>query len=222
MEALKRGIWPRLEVLRAQLESTGMPTQSDILIALAQSADLFHTPDGTAFADININGHRETWPIRSKAFRGWLMQSFLKTTRRAPSSEALATALNVIEAKAQFQAPARVVYTRVGELNGRLYLDLGDETWRAIEIDAAGWRAIDNPPVRFRRANGMQPLPTPVPGGSIDMLRPFLNVRTDGDFVLAVSWVIAGLRPRGPYPVLVVSGEQGAAKSTFSAIVRGL
>jgi len=23
-------------------------------------------PDGTAFADLDINGHRETWPIRRK------------------------------------------------------------------------------------------------------------------------------------------------------------
>jgi hypothetical protein len=42
------------------------PKQADILIGLAQSAELFHSPDGTGFADLDINGHRETWPIRSK------------------------------------------------------------------------------------------------------------------------------------------------------------
>jgi len=41
------------------------PTQADTLIELAQSAELFHTPDGTGFADLDINGHRETWPIRA-------------------------------------------------------------------------------------------------------------------------------------------------------------
>lgn len=46
--------------------------QADILIALAASADLFRSPDGTGFADLDINGHRETWPIRSKGFRRWL------------------------------------------------------------------------------------------------------------------------------------------------------
>jgi hypothetical protein len=60
----------------------------------------------------------------------------------------------VIEAKAHFDAPERVVHIRVGGLDGRLYLDLGDETWRAVEIDTTGWRVIDNPPVRFRRAAG--------------------------------------------------------------------
>lgn len=68
----------------------------------------------------------------------------------------------MIEAKAHFDAPERQVHIRVGRLDGRLYLDLGDETWRAVEIDAAGWRVIDNPPVRFRRASDIKPMPIPV------------------------------------------------------------
>jgi hypothetical protein len=38
-------------------------------VDLAQAAELFHAPDGTGFADLNINGHRETWAIRTKGFR---------------------------------------------------------------------------------------------------------------------------------------------------------
>ena len=37
-----------------------------------------------------------------------------------------------------------------------------------------------------------------------------------------VAWALACLRNRGPYPVIVLSGEQGSAKSTFSAILRAL
>ncbi len=68
----------------------------------------------------------------------------------------------------------------------------------------------------------MKPLPVPLSGGSIQMLRPFLNVQSDTYFVLSVAWMLAVLRPRGPYPVLVLSGEQGSAKSTFSAMMRAL
>jgi hypothetical protein len=59
-------------------------------------------------------------------------------------------------------------------------------------------------------------------GGSVEALRSFLNVRSDADFVLVVAWALACLRNRGPYPVIVLSGEQGSAKSTFSAILRAL
>ena len=95
-------------------------------------------------------------------------------------------------------------------------------TWRAVEIDATGWRVIDKPPLRFRRASGMKPLAMPVRGGSVETLRSFLNVRADTDFVLVVAWALACLRNRGPYPVLALSGEQGSAKSTFLAMMRSL
>ena len=242
LAALKTDDRAAFEALRAQLKSAGCrvtaldealaeengdrgrrgPTQADILIDLAQSAELFHAPDGTGFADLDINGHRETWPIRAKGFRRWLARCFFEATQGAPSSEALQSALNVIEAKAHFDAPERVVHIRVAGFDDRLYLDLGDATWRAVEIDATGWRVIDNPPVRFRRAAGMQPLPVPATGGSIEVLRSFLNMQSDNDFVLVVAWALACLRNRGPYPVIVLSGEQGSAKSTFSAILRAL
>lgn len=198
------------------------PTQADILIDLAGAAELFHSADGTALADILINEHRETWPVRTKGFRRWLARQFFEQTGGAPSSEALQSALNVIEAKAHFDGPEWPVFIRVGGLDGRLYLDLGDEAWRAVEIDATGWRIIDKPPVRFRRAAGMQPLAVPMPGGSVETLHAFLNVQSDQDFVLVVAWALAVLRNKGPYPALVLSGEQGSAKSTFSAILRAL
>ena len=196
--------------------------QADALIELAAAATLFHSPDGLGFADVEINGHRETWPIRSKGFRRWLTHRYFEARGGAPNSEALQSALNLVEARAQFDAPQREVHVRVGGLDGRLYLDLGDEVWRAVEIDTTGWRVIDKPPVRFRRAAGVQALPIPERGGSIKTLRSFLNVQRDEDFVLVVAWVLAALRPCGPYPVLGVSGEQGSAKSTFCTIVRAL
>ncbi len=85
-----------------------------------------------------------------------------------------------------------------------LYLDLCDETWRAVEFDAEGWRVLDNPPIRFRRAAGMQPLAMPVKGGSVKTLRSFLNVQSDADFVLVVAWALAVLRNRSPYQVIVL------------------
>jgi hypothetical protein len=198
------------------------PKQADILINLAHSAELFHDVDGCEFADLHINGHRETWSIRSKGFRLWLLRLYFEATGGAPNSEALQSALNTLEAKARFDAPQHDVFVRVGGLDGKLYLDLCDEKWRAVEMDCTEWRTIGNPPVRFRRPAGMRPLPQPVSGGSVEALRDFLNVRSDADFVLVVSWALACLRDRGPYPLIVVSGEQGSAKSTFSAILRSL
>ena len=134
----------------------------------------------------------------------------------------MAAALNVIEAKAHYDADERQVHTRVARLDGKLYLDLCDAGWRAVEIGAAGWRIVDTPPVRFRRASGALPLPVPVRGEKIDDLKPFLNVRSDRDFILIVSWALAAFLDHGPYPVLAFAGEQGTSKSTVSKILRAL
>ena len=239
--ALKAEDRAAFEALRAKLKKAGCrvtvldeaimeesgdggrgPTQADILIDLAGAAELFHAADGTAYADLDINGCRQTWPVRTKGFKRWLARQFFEATGGVPRSETLQSALNVVEAKAHFDAPELPVFIRVGGMDGKLYLDLGDEAWRAIEIAATGWRVIEKPPVRFRRAAGMQPLPVPMPGGSVESLRSFLNLQSDTDFVLVVAWALAVLRDRGPYPVIVLSGEQGSAKSTFSAILRAV
>ena len=175
--------------------------------------ELFHTPSGVAFADFITEGHRETWPIRSKRFRTWLRRCYYHASGSAPSAAAIRSALDLLEARAQFDGPERAVNTRVAEHAGRLYLDLADEHWRAVAIGPDGWRVLGCPPVRFRRAPGMLPLPVPERGGSIEALRSFLNLSNQNDFVLVVAWLLAALRSSGPYPLLAISGEQGSAKT---------
>jgi hypothetical protein len=127
-----------------------------------------------------------------------------------------------LEAKARFEGTEREVNLRVASLDGKIYLDFVDKEWRAVEIDANGWRVIDSPPVRFRRTAGMLRLPEPAHGGSINAIRRFLNVKSETDFILVIAWILAVLSPNGPYPVLALSGEQGSAKSTFSRILKSL
>ena len=159
------------------------------------------------FCRLIIDGHRETWPLRSKRFQAWLRQQYYERTWNDPA--ALNAALNVLEAQAQFDSPQHNVAVRLADHDGRIYLDLADEFWRCVEIGANGWRIAEDPPVRFRRSAGMQPLPLPVRGGSIESLAPFLNLTSENDFVLVVAWLLGALRAGGPYPVLAIAGEHG-------------
>jgi hypothetical protein len=198
------------------------PSQGEMLMEIAAEAEFFRTPGDDAYADIIIDGHRETWAVNSGGFRRWLLKSYFEQVGSAPSNEALQSAIATMGAKAQFGDIERTVHIRVASYEAKLYLDMADASWRAIEIDTAGWRMVTQPPVRFRRAKGMLPLPEPRPGGSIQDLRPFLNVASDADFLLTVSWLAAALRHGGPYPVMVLSGEQGSSKSTFASFLRAL
>ncbi len=214
------------EVTDARRKDTGggdgcRPAQADLLVEIAAEAEPFRSPDAVACTDIEVAGHRETWPVRSQGFRRWLCRRFYEETGKVPGTEALQAALGVIEARALFDAPERQLFVRVAEHEGRIFLDLADAAWRAVEITARGWRVVERPPVRFRRAAGMRPLPVPEPGGRVETLRRFLNVGDD-DFVLVVAWLLAALRGRGPYSVLALSGEQGSGKSTAAAMLRAL
>jgi hypothetical protein len=183
---------------------------------------LFHAPNSVGYSDIRIGNRRETWSIRSRGFRQWLVRAYYEVNGTAPNSEALQTAIGLAEARAVIDGPEREVFVRIGAHGGKLYLDLANENWEAVEIDAAGWRIVSSPPVRFRRSAGMRPLRRPVHGGALEALRSFLNVSSQEEFVLAICWTLAALRNTGPYPVLALSGEQGSAKSTFATLLRCL
>jgi hypothetical protein len=193
-----------------------------MLIDIARPEHLFHIAIGTAFADIMIDGHRETWSIRSKRFRAFLRRCHYQVTGEAASAAEIRSALDLLEARAQFDGPQRPIHIRIAEHAGHIYLDLADEHWRAVDIGADGWRVIASPPVRFRRPAGMLPLPVPERGGSIEALNSFLNLASGNDFVLVVAWLLAALRSRGPYPLLAISGEQGSAKTVLSKLLKAL
>lgn len=201
-----------------------VPSQAQVLSDLGSVAELWHTPAGDAYATVPVDGHHETWPVRAKGFRSWLTRRFFLDSGKPPGAQALQDAIGVLEARGVFEGPARPVYTRVGELNGVIYLDLCDEAWHAVEVGPTGWRVVARPPIYFRRSKGMLPLPGPVKGGSLAELRNFINVPAEDDeaWVLIQAWLIAALRNRGPYPVLNLQGEQGSAKSTAARILRTL
>jgi excisionase family DNA binding protein len=197
------------------------PRQADQLVELAADAQLWHDLDGTAWASVPIAGHREHHPIRTKGFKTWLRGRFYAKHAKAAGGQAVQDAIEVLDAKAVFDGPQHTVHVRVAEHEDAIYLDLADDSWRCVKITATGWTVTADPPVRFRRRNGMRPLPIPVRGGRLDELRAFVNV-TDDDWPLVAGFLVACLRPTGPYPVLGFLGEQGRAKSTNSAAVRRL
>jgi energy-coupling factor transporter ATP-binding protein EcfA2 len=199
------------------------PKQADVLIALANAAVLFHSPapDCDAFADITVHGHRETHRIRGRAFRQWLRHQYFKKTKNGANSDALQVATETIAARATFEGDEHEVHCRIAGHGGAIYIDIGDSDWKAIRVTNAGWDIIADFPVRFQRAPSMRPLPIPVRGGSIELLRSFCNVSESG-FTLFVAVLLAGLRPQSNYPVAVLTGEQGTGKSSLVRILARL
>ena len=130
--------------------------------------------------------------------------------------------MGVVGAQAEYDGPNREVFIQVATHDGRIYLDLADENWQVVEINANGWRVLADAPVRFIRRRGMQALPVPERGGDIRLLRKHINVKDGDDFILVVSCLLCALGGRGPFVVLDVTGEAGTAKSTLLKMLRDL
>jgi hypothetical protein len=194
----------------------------DLLLKIGQERASYFCNDAV-FADVVVRGHRNTYPIDSKAFAKWLLHQFFLEKKKAPAGSAIKTAIRTLAAIAEFgpETPRHRVQLRAAEVDGKIYIDLGDESWRCVEIGAEGWQIIEAPPqVRFRRTASMRPLPVPQHGGHIDLLKPFVNL-TAGDFVLFVAVLLDAFRS-GKHPILNLVGEFGTAKSTLAKIFKKL
>jgi len=197
--------------------------QAQRLVEFVPDEALFRSTDGeTAFATVSVGDHEETWPVRSKGMRRWLVAHFYLEDHKPPSAQALTDALGALEAKAQFGGRVHDVHVRLAGAADAIYLDLANAKWEVVEITAHGWDIISAAPVKFRRSKGMLPLPRPVASGTVADLRPFVNVRDDAQWALLVAWTLAALRPVGPYPVLNLSSEHGSGKTTTGEVLRRL
>jgi len=176
-------------------------SQSTFAAKMADDWDMWHTPAPDAYATVPANAHLESWPVRSTMFKRFVLKRFFEEEGKAMGSDALTAAINVMEANALFDGDEHDVHLRVAEHDGNIYVDLCNDEWQVVEITPTGWQVIDESPVRFRRSKGMLPLPIPERGGTVMQLRSFLNV-DDTSWKLIVGWLVAALRPRGPYPLL--------------------
>jgi hypothetical protein len=204
---------------RSSTKSPKASSAAELITAIGTGYELWHDTDDRAFASIG----RRSYPIRSKAFRTLLVTRFRNThVGKVPNSESLSAALLAIEGIAVHDRPECEANVRVAEHGGRIYFHLADSNDTVIEIGPDGWRECQNPPVRFVRVKGIRPLPLPQAGGRLEDLRRLINVPEESQFALIRAWIVQAFRKHGPFPLLVLLGEHGSAKTTTARVLKRL
>jgi hypothetical protein len=198
--------------------------QSKELVDLATEVaeELWHDEAGASWVTFPSRGHTEHRRVNSDPARLWLRGLYYQRTQNVPGSQALQDAIGVLEAIGYYEGPEHPVCLRVAEHDDRVYVDLSDRDWNAVEVRPGSWQVSNPCPVRFRRARGMAALPLPDPNGDLAELRRFVNVTSEADWRLLVAWLLFAWRADRPYPALVLRGEQGSAKSTTGRFLRAL
>ncbi len=191
------------------------------LVQLVEDKHLHHTPYGVPFAIVPCGDARRAIPIESEEFNQWLTRTVWNQTNEASKSAAVSEAQHILAAKARFDGTEQPLCVRVGSYGEAIYLDLMDDSGTVVKVTAERWSLITDSPVHFRKPQGQLALPVPEHNGDVEALRPFLNADSDDDFRLIVGWCLMALNAfGGPYPVLVLQGVQGSAKSTTARILR--
>ncbi len=203
----------------------GRPPQRDQLMGYVEAIELWHDDAGKAYATFPDGTHFENAPIRSSRFRDWLTLQYFDDHRAAPGKTAVDECLGTVEALAR-KRKRYTAFIRVAEKDGRVFLDLCNDDWQAVEVSRHEWTIVDRVPVKFVRRDGMLPLPIPEPAtdqqSGIEELRSFFGNLSQGHFALVVAWLMSSLRDTGVYPVLMVHGESGSGKTILTKLLMDL
>ena len=113
-----------------------------IALVLERGIEFFHDPNQHGWASMRVDGHWENHPVRSRPFQLFLLRTYYRETGKSPGAQAIRATLELFEAKALFDGPEAPVNLRVANHQGKFYLDLCDEAWRAVSkmsaVDQSG------------------------------------------------------------------------------------
>jgi hypothetical protein len=200
-------------------------TQREALLLISDEAEVWRTPDGELFATVPVADHVEHHPIASRAFKFWMLSRlatrFTMDGRPASANEnSFREAKTSVEARAATSGIVQRASLRVAEHDGALLIDQGTDDWSVIRIDGGGWQKLTRSPIPILRGRRAAAFPIPSERGEFGPIRQLLRHLDDETFVLLVAWSLGALMPQGPYPILVLGGEQGAGKSTLARLAQ--
>jgi hypothetical protein len=191
---------------------------ADTIVSDAQASDTFFHWEGVAYVEVTRRGRRETLLVASEMYSRLLRVRYRAAHGRVAKGEWIRNAVDQLIATAIEEGEEIQVFVRLAHVGGKLYIDLCDHERHIIEIDGDGWRAVDQAPVRFLRTEKMRPLPIPVAGGTLQDLRPFVNIVPE-DFPLLVGAILGAFLPDGTFPVVVIVGGDGRAKTCLALVL---
>lgn len=191
-------------------------TQTQILMEYGKTMEFFANYEKRAYVKIKKDDHSEIMEVKSPEFTHELCSRFKKERGSLPNSQAVHDVIEDYASEALRNT--RDVFLRVAGSEGHIYVDLANDQWEVLDITAGGWKITKDCPVMMERTGAMKSLPRPERGGSLERLREFVNV-DNNNWILLVSWLINCFNPKGPYPILLIQGVQGSAKTTTARIL---
>ena len=150
------------KAVEGSLRSLNDDTHARQLVAyVRENAELFHDQDKVGYATFQQRDHRETWSLNSKGFSEWMGGRAFGDLEMTPGDSTISTALNTLNGLAKYGGVQYDVHMRCAKHGDGYIIDLCDERWQAVYVDATGWKVMESPPVKFIRPDNATALPVP-------------------------------------------------------------
>lgn len=212
-------------ILENSLPNETKKTAAETIIELAQSApeiEFFHSEKGEAFASFEAAQARQTERIRGSKFKTYLIEWYFEMTGKPAATDSINQAISVLEMLALRKGDQRKLDLRVSKYEGSFYYDLAEPQGRAVQISPSEVLLIDKPPSLFYRTAGMSAQVKPDFDGKLSLFLNHIRLAFKSDYLLFLVYIVSCFIPGIPHPILVLSGEKGAAKSTTARMIRSI
>lgn len=198
-------------------ETAPKPKKIPLAFKIKADLKLWKTPYEEGCADFVWDGVRRSMPILSKAFKAHIY-AWCALREMAPSSTTVDNCALCLEALALTQGDMYEPAHRVGRSGSAIYYDAEDG--RVVRFEGGAWKHEVDAPIRFLRGSGHLPQVRAVATTEhlYGLLGRFLKCERK-DLVLLAAWLVGAMKPGGPYPILIINGEQGSAKSTTTRLL---
>lgn len=192
------------------------PTQAEILLSIAEvELQLFHDQNREPFCYFQ----NQTFPLKSNRVKESLAYQFYAQTGKAPNSDALNQAINVLKGKSLFENPQIELYNRIAVADNFVWYDMGDGT--AIRTTAGMWEHIGKVPPLFRRYSHQKAQLNPSRSGDPWRVFNYLNVDKEHQLLVLV-YIVSCFIPSISHPIFHPHGPQGSGKTTFCRVLKDL
>ncbi|MCB1197198.1 MAG: hypothetical protein KDK51_02405 [Deltaproteobacteria bacterium] len=210
-------------------------TRKEQLIGLVRAHYLFQDQYKESYIWIRDDTQNQVKKIISQDFYTWLGDQYFLACNDYPSFDNIKDASRCIDGRARCgNAETFALSTRCSHEHESIYVDLGQASGRVIQINGFGWsNEIPSKPI-FRRFQHQKPLPPVHPlsknarsysqsqKGLLAKLKTWIPIKSDGDLLLLLAWVVATIVSKKSKPILCFVGPKGSGKSTSSAIVKNI
>jgi len=193
-------------------------------LASENTSLLFKDQYGKAHAWAHIGDHDEVIPIESSKFKRYLARSFYeKSGNKVANADAINNAIQVIQAKAEFEGQTTPLSLRVAWYNGDIYYDLSNEKWQCVRISPEGWEVVNSTPIPMLVRYNQIPQADPNRNYEQNIFDKFFqltNLKEEKDRILLKVCIVLLFIPEIPHVILILHGRQGSAKSTLQTMIK--